>query len=54
MNDMDDMDRIQGTEKDVKSRTRILWGCACSYLLPLIFLMVFIIVRLYLIIRYHY
>jgi hypothetical protein len=53
MENMDDVDKIQGNDKDEKSRTRILWTCACSYLIPLIFLLIYIFVRIYLNVRYH-
>ncbi len=46
MDDMDDMDKVQGTGDIEGYRNRLLWGCACSYLLPLILLIVYIVVRL--------
>jgi hypothetical protein len=49
----EDVDRIQGIEKDEKYRTRMLWTCACSYLIPLIFILTYIFVRIYLNVRYH-
>jgi hypothetical protein len=48
-NNTEDADKLQGAERKVGYRSRILWGCACSYLLPAILLIVYIIVRW----RYH-
>jgi hypothetical protein len=42
---MEDVDKIKGNNRKGDYRTRILWGCACSYLLPAILLIVYIIVR---------
>jgi hypothetical protein len=54
INNMEDAERVQGNDKEEKYRTRMLWTCACSYLIPLIFLFVYISIKIYLNIRYHY
>jgi hypothetical protein len=46
-NSLEDQENAQGEGKGGGYRNRMLWGCACSYLLPLILIIVYFIVRWY-------